>query len=263
MIAWDNLPRGASISCPVIEKTLTSPTITDRVLGVSEQTTVRATTIQYFTGNNISPVGDMASRSYNIRIDVDRPDPENRTFQHPDPFAWTLANRSRILRALYTLLVWNPVLKLDVAARPRAKTRFKKWWTLCATPVWLLTSIDFAAILRARESEDTEVSGLSVLLRGLWGTYGGNQFTADELAHLAVNLSGSPTQAAWALPVQAALEEATGKPFPPNIPLDARKVGKRLQMVVGRPVQVDSNVLTLARTANAKAGNRYHVTATP
>jgi len=127
-------------------------------------------------------------------------------------------------------------------------------------PVYLLTGIDFAEILRARESEDTEVCGLSILLRGLSGTYGCNQFTAAELAHLAASLGGIPAQPAWALPVQGALEEATGKPFPPGVLLDARKVGKCLQMVVGRPVQCDNAVLTLRRITNAKHGNRYNVT---
>ena len=258
MIAWDNLPRGANISCPVIEKALTSPIITDRVLGVSEQITVPATTIQFFTGNNILPSGDMASRTFTIRIDVDRPDPENRKFRHPDPFAWTIEYRARILRALYTLLVWNPVLTVDPGAVLVPKTRFKRWWTLCAAPVQALTGINFAEILRARESEDTEVSGLLILLRGLWGTYGANQFTAGDLLQLA--LSSSPAASAWALPVRAALEEATGKRFPTDV-IDAAKIGKRLQMVVGRPVQDNNAVLTLRRTANAKEGNRYNVTA--
>jgi hypothetical protein len=49
MIAWDNLPRGTSISCPVIEKFLTSPFITDRILGLSEEITVPATSVQFAT----------------------------------------------------------------------------------------------------------------------------------------------------------------------------------------------------------------------
>jgi hypothetical protein len=47
---------------------------------------------------------------------VERPDPENRAFRHPDPVGWTFAHRARILRALYTLLRWNPQVRV-----PRAK----------------------------------------------------------------------------------------------------------------------------------------------
>jgi hypothetical protein len=160
------------------------------------------------------------------------------------------------------LLIWNPLLKVDAHARSQPKTRFKRWWTLCAAPVHLVSGIDFAEILRARESEDTEISGMSALLRGLWGTYGSNQFTAAELTLLATNQNGSGKEACWTLPVQAALEEATGRPFK-NTFLEARNVGKHLQMVVGRPVQVDNAVLTLNRIANSKTGNRYNVTTGP
>jgi hypothetical protein len=260
MIAWDNLSRGASVSCPVIEKALTSAEIVDRVLGHSEQVSVPATTVQFFTGNNIVPAGDMASRSLVIRLDVDRPDPENRDFQHPDPIAWTIQHRARILRALYTLLVWNPLLKLDAKERPQPKTRFKRWWTLCGAPVERVAEIDFGKILQARESEDAEVSGLSNLLRCLWEAFGDKEFTAEQVVQLDNWPNGSENVAAFSM--RQALEEATGKPFLKLSDFEPRKVGKRLQMIVGRPVEFDCIVLTLQRIANAKTGNRYRVSAT-
>src|SRR5258706_8353566 len=78
MIVWDNIKLGSAISCPTIEKALTSSEIEDRVLGESRNERASCATIQVFTGNNISPKGDMASRSLNIQLDTDRPDPENR-----------------------------------------------------------------------------------------------------------------------------------------------------------------------------------------
>jgi hypothetical protein len=108
LIVWDNIPRGAAISCPSIEKALTAETYTDRILGESESRTVPATAVHIFTGNNIAARGDLASRSLSVRLAVDRPDPENRTFAHPDPLGWTEANRGRILRALYVILLGNP-----------------------------------------------------------------------------------------------------------------------------------------------------------
>ena len=64
-----------------------------------------ASTVQIFTGNSIAPRGDMASRSFVLPLNVDRPDPENRSFAHVDPLAWTIANRTKILSALYTVLI--------------------------------------------------------------------------------------------------------------------------------------------------------------
>ena len=61
-VVWDNIPRGAAISCPHIEKSLTAATYSDRVLGATGTRTVPATTVNLFTGNNITARGDMASR---------------------------------------------------------------------------------------------------------------------------------------------------------------------------------------------------------
>ena len=91
-------------SYPHIEAALTAAETSDRVLGYSRVETVPSTTVQIFTGNSITPRGDMASRSLMLPLNVDRPDPENRTFAHADPLAWTQANRPRIVRALYTLI---------------------------------------------------------------------------------------------------------------------------------------------------------------
>ena len=86
-VAWDNIPRGAAISCPHIEAALTASEISDRVLGVSQVETVPSATVQIFTGNSITPRGDMASRTLMLALSVSRPDPENRKFAHADPLA--------------------------------------------------------------------------------------------------------------------------------------------------------------------------------
>ena len=98
-LAWDNIPRGATITCPHIEAALTAAEISDRVLGVSRVETVPSTTVQIFTGNAIGPRGDMTSRSLMLALNVDRPDPENRSFVHPDPLAWTRAHRREIVQS--------------------------------------------------------------------------------------------------------------------------------------------------------------------
>ena len=49
-IVWDNIPRGAFIKCPHLERALTSAEYTDRLLGVSEQLTVPSLTVMVFTG---------------------------------------------------------------------------------------------------------------------------------------------------------------------------------------------------------------------
>jgi hypothetical protein len=147
-LIWDNIARGANISCAHIEAALTAPEISDRVLGVSDSETVPATTVQMFTGNSIAPRGDMTSRSFVVSLNVDRPDPENRSFTHADPVGWTQANRVKILSALYTILVGG------ILQRPQgqvAKTRFKAWWGLIG---W---SMEYAASLLGVKLDCTEL----------------------------------------------------------------------------------------------------------
>ena len=132
-VVWDNIPRGSTISCPSIEKSLTAAIYSDRVLGETGTRSVPATTVNMFTGNNISPRGDMASRSLTARLSCDRPDPENRKFTHADPIAWTIAHRGNILHALYTIMLGNPRLR---SSNPTpAETRFKPWWHLVGSAV--------------------------------------------------------------------------------------------------------------------------------
>jgi hypothetical protein len=173
-VVWDNIPRGAAISCPHIEAALTAAEISDRVLGVSQVETVPSATVQIFTGNSITPRGDMASRSLILALSVSRPDPENREFEHADPLAWTQANRPKIVRALYTLLI------AGAQNRPKqqeAKTRFKTWWNLVGWPVeyaagLIGTTVNCTELMRAGEFGDEEASAASAaltIIHGIWG----------------------------------------------------------------------------------------------
>ena len=132
-LIWDNIPRGTQITCPHIERSCTSGYYTDRKLGVSETVATSASTIHHFTGNNIGPKGDLASRALVVRLEVDRADPENREFKHNDPVGWTEAHRGQIMRPLYTLLLGNPFLRTPMGTE--ASTRFKIWWRMCGSAV--------------------------------------------------------------------------------------------------------------------------------
>ena len=202
-IVWDNIPRGAAISCPSIEKALTAETYTDRVLGVSDTRTVPATAVHVFTGNNIAARGDLASRSLSARLTVDRPDPENREFTHPDPLAWTEANRGRILRALYTIALGSP--RLRASNPPAAETRFKGWWHLvelrhrtrgeaahtehvaamvmAAHRTCKPATISFRTLFLAGEADEEQSSGLATVLDVLHARWKGGCEAKDVAAY--------------------------------------------------------------------------------
>ena len=125
-VVWDNVPRGTAINCQYIEAASTTEVYQDRILGVTEDRFAPAYTIMFFTGNNIHPHEDQASRSLEVSLDTDRPDPENREFKHPDPMGWTRDHRGQILGASVHNPDWqfaperpagNPVQGLDGVCR--------------------------------------------------------------------------------------------------------------------------------------------------
>jgi hypothetical protein len=183
-ILWDNIARGMQVSCPHIEKSCTAAYYSDRKLGVSEMVCTAASTIHFFTGNNIGPRGDLASRSLRIRLDVDRADPENRKFKHPDPVGWTENNRAEILAALFTILLGNPQLK-----KPRnaaAETRFKMWWRLVGSAVedaakLVGHKLDFKNLFIKQEEDDEESASLADVLDVLAKNWS-EMFTAVDVA---------------------------------------------------------------------------------
>ena len=267
IIAWDNIPRGEAISCPHIEAALTSASVTDRVLGASKVETVPSTAVHVFTGNMISPRGDMASRSLIMHLEVERPDPENRTFKHADPIGWSLANRSRIVTDLYKILVGG------AHRRPpgtEGKTRFKTWWRSIGWPVecaasLLCIDVDCTELMRAGETGDEEATAAAGGLSLLYETFGIREFTSADIVK-AITVDSLPQhfsgqQADQGIKAQAltdAMAELAGRRL--DRPT-AHTIGKVLQKrLVGRPAWIGDGqtVAQLDKTAGHQA-NAYRI----
>jgi len=268
VLIWDNIARGSTISCPHIEAALTASEISDRVLGVSCSEIVPATTIQLFTGNSIAPRGDMASRSFVLPLNVDRPDPENREFKHADPLTWTQANRTKVLSALYTILIGGALARPDGQV---AKTRFKLWWGLIGWPVeyaagLLGIELDCTELLRSGEAAEEEASATSKVLTILGQEWQGKWFTTRDVVmflkerhSLLDDDTGTRADALF-----DALSELIGKPLENPT---ARSLGKLFQKhLTNRPAWIDDEsrvaVLRKVPADKNKDGNKYEV-ATP
>jgi hypothetical protein len=258
---WDNIPRGAAISCPHIEAALTAAEISDRVLGVSQVETVPSTTVQIFTGNSITPRGDMASRSLMLALDVSRPDPENREFEHADVLAWTQTNRPKIVRALYTLLIAGA---LNRPKQQEAKTRFKTWWNLVGWSVeyaasLIGTTVNCTELMRAGEVEDEEASAVSAALTIMLKTWGEHTFTSMDVVKAMI---AEEAETAKPEAIADALADLAGKRL--DRP-SARSIGKFLgKRLVGRPAWIREGqiVATLKKTDRHNANTyRIHVAA--
>jgi hypothetical protein len=249
-LAWDNIPRGSAITCPHIEAALTASEISDRVLGVSRVEVVPSTTVQIFTGNSILPRGDMASRSMVAALNVNRPDPENRDFAHPDPLAWTQTNRPKILGALYTILIAGALKRPQYQV---AKTRFKIWWSLVGWPVEYAASlvgvtVNCTELLRAGELGDEEGSNVSATLKIFRQIWNKEQFTTKDVSKVLTpepGLEGLDAQVNGGqrvgVDLAEALAELAGKRLDRPTP---RSLGKLFQKrLIGRPAWMDDGGL--------------------
>ena len=256
-ILWDNIPRGMQISCPHIERSCTAATYTDRVLGVSETPTVSAATIHIFTGNNIGAKGDLASRTLNIRLGVDRADPENREFKHTDPVGWTMRHRGEILSALYTVLLGNPQLK--EAHDAGGKTRFKLWWRLvgsavehamklaelkaASAPKAVGETVDFQTVFLAHEQdEDEDTASLFDVLDILQREYPTREFTAAAVTGLINFPSGDDGRS---------LREFLTPGAEPHFVFSPRNITRALKRHVDEPVKRDARTLVLRKQRDA------------
>jgi hypothetical protein len=257
-ILWDDIARGSQISCPHIERSCTAKFYIDRKLGVSEAVATAASTIHFFTGNNIGARGELASRSLHIRLTVDRPDPENREFKHPDPTGWTDNNRAEILRALYTILLGNPQLK--TARDAPAKTRFKMWWRVVGSAVEHAAKlngeeIDFQKLfLKQEEKEDEDSVSLVDALTVLSETWP-EGFRATDVAQL-INYSIREEDA-------LTLREFLYPSTPASLMPGPRSVGKRLADHVDDPVKSGDRTLILRKkedtTGPTKGSLTYYI----
>jgi hypothetical protein len=254
LLVWDNIARGAAISCPSIEKALTAESYRDRVLGVSETRTVPASTVMAFTGNNITARGDMASRSLQVRLTANRPDPENRSYEHPQPLVWTEANRGRILSALYTLLLGNK--RIGDADPPPPETRFKECWHLVLAPIEQAAKlhveyvralavdqnpncppreISFRTLLLGAEADEEQTSSLAVVIETIYTKWRSGCKASDVAAF--VNWGDVA-----AFEFKAALETASEKAIKV---VTATTITWRLKALIDAPVKIANSIFVL------------------
>ena len=88
-----------------LDRLITSPTWSDRILGVTEAPPLPNVTTWFATGNNIEPVGDTVRRVAvcRLRVDVERPQ-ERSEFKIKEIGEYTTAHRAELLGAALTIL---------------------------------------------------------------------------------------------------------------------------------------------------------------
>lgn len=110
---------------PALEAAATSPTLADRVLGVSDTRSYPNTAIYGLSGNGLTYSEDLARRCIRLKLAYFGESTETRTFARPDLYGHVRANRARYLSALHTLVeAWRAG-----GCKPgtKSKASFTRW----------------------------------------------------------------------------------------------------------------------------------------
>jgi hypothetical protein len=117
-----------------LEKVITLPSVTDRILSMTEEYTAPTNCLVLFNGNHISVGGAMTTRVLLTRIVTDTP-LAMRRFAYPDLFNYVVEHRPELVWAvLVALRAW---LMHGEPDETRATSRFQQWDSLIAQAlVW-------------------------------------------------------------------------------------------------------------------------------
>ena len=156
-ITFDNVPNGVKVRSAELCAFLTSPVYRDRKLGESSVTGAVNRTVVVGSGNNITPMSDIARRSIVVRLDADMTSRElrERRFKIPHLMSYVREHRGELLHAALTILVAakNHAPKLDVAPLPS----FERWSVLVRNALLWLELPDPVGT-QEDETEDENVS---------------------------------------------------------------------------------------------------------
>ncbi len=219
VVTWDNVT--GRLASSVLAGLLTSPTWSDRRLGVNEMITRANDRLWTLTANNLTLDGDMVRRTVQITIDPAVPNPEQRRdFQIPNLWAWTREHRGELVAALLTLIrAWV------AAGRPlRRRTGADTYQTWIETVDGILGHAEILGTFDGRDAQRVTVGAGDEewrdFLEAVHGQFGERPWTVKELLALVQDVPDRPTGDTFA---QA---EAARHP----IPLDAlpAELGERI-----------------------------------
>lgn len=165
-----------------LEALLTTRTITDRVLGTTNDTAMVNDRLWVLTGNNVALGGDLDRRTLWAMIDPGLERPEDRSdFRIPDLTGYVTAHRGTILQALLTVLAaW------DAAGRPTGEATADDYgqWVACLRGI-----LDHAGVPGVfdhpdsrEEIGDPEEVEFGEFLATIYAAYGTEKWTVAELA---------------------------------------------------------------------------------
>lgn len=230
-IIWDNVI--GALNSASLAAAITSPTLTDRVLGRSETVTVRNGAVIVLTGNNLTLAGDLPRRVLVTRIDPGVAIPSARMFCR-DPLAEVLSRRLELVAAALTLI--RDRISSDAARADGRTASFELWDDMVRqTVAWVGRDLapgefdDPLDLMRAAQGEDPDLQALCGLLRALRGEFGAAYFTARDV-HARLCSS--------ACDIGESLADLAGEPHPSSKSIGRILVFRRDRIALGLVLRV-------------------------
>jgi hypothetical protein len=183
VLIWDNVV--GSFDSPSMAACMTSPTITDRILGQSNSSTVPNRMMVILTGNNLTLQGEMPRRILVCRIDPGTDKPFARSFDL-DPYAYCRTNRLNMITAALTLIRAFLTHGCETKITGRLAS-FEDW------DLWVRRTVIFANelkpgmfgdvmdVIQANQSADPDQEALSSLLVSWEKEFGTKAVTVSDL----------------------------------------------------------------------------------
>lgn len=238
-VLLDNLT--GSLDSATLCAVLTSPTYSDRVLGVTQTATAPTCTLLLASGNNVQPVGDLNRRILVARIDSKTERPYARAFDL-DPLQHCRVNRQAMVLAALTLLrAWWTATN-GQRQTPDRMASFEDWSdTVRQCVLWcaglgVLELADPAEAIESGYAADPETAKLQALLIA-WHRCFGERHTSVSVA---VQRS-TPDRNRYAAPggdspeeqLRQILLEIAGE----RDSINTRRLGRWIEKQQGRPVK--------------------------
>jgi hypothetical protein len=183
-LLFDNVPTGFKTRAPELCGFITADNYNGRKLGESESHTVPNRAVLSATGNNITPVGDMARRSIVVRLDANTERLKQRVFEIENLRGHVMANRPALLVDALTIIKAFQVAK-DVPEMPVMLPSFERWSRTVRDPlIWL----GMPDPCDTQNETDDETNSLAAVFMALATHFGDREFTCNDVARVAGGL---------------------------------------------------------------------------
>lgn len=190
MVIADNVT--GTLRSPFLAGVLTSPSLTDRILGRTENVSLKQDRLWVITGNNVQIGQDIGRRLITIAIDPNMENPETRTnFKIKNLVSYASTHRGETLHALLTLMrAWV------VAGRPmedKAQSDNFREWEAAVGGILEVAGLKarFNSGKTRTVAKDVDKDDFGAFLAKLYRVFGSEPFYMADLMAKTSNLDSS------------------------------------------------------------------------